>query len=103
LLKSRKRFDRERKIQAMKQVIDGEKTMGQIAKEFDVLPSVVSRWKSEYLSNPDSAFPGGVVKKIEQLEYSMLVKQLHDVTQERDILRKAIVLLYKREGPTGDI
>ena len=103
MLKRRRRFDRELKIQAIKQVIDGERTMGQIANDFGVLPSVVSRWKSEYLEKPSSAFPGGGKVKIDSDAYFRLDKQLREITNERDTLRKAIALLYKREGLKGDI
>jgi transposase-like protein len=103
LLKRRKLFDREHKIQAIKQVINGEKTMGQIAHEFGVLPSVVSRWRSEYLKKSDSAFSGGGITKIDPDEHFLLIKLLGEVAKERDILRKAIALLYKREGLKDDI
>ena len=99
----RKLFDRENKIQAIKQVLDGEKTMGQVAQEFGVLPSVVSRWRSEYLKKSGSAFSGGGVTKIDPDEHFLLIKLLGEVTKERDILRKAIALLYKRDGLRGDV
>ena len=99
----RKYFDRETKIKAVNQVISGEKTMGQIAREFDIVPSVVSRWRSEYLNKSNSAFPGGSRKDTDTIEVQKLVKQLREITKERDILRKVIALLYKRECLKDDI
>jgi transposase len=53
------------------------------------------RWKREYLEDIEEAFPGKGRMKPEEEEMRKLKKTLADVTEERDILKKALAIFSK--------
>ena len=67
-----------------------------ISNEYDLNPSMVSRWCREY-----NAKSGDLSKKQvlspEQLELRALRKELKDVKIERDILKKAVSIFSKSD------
>ena len=67
-----------------------------LAKEYDLNPSMISRWCREYKTKS-----GDLSKKNElssdQLEIRALRKELKDIKQERDILKKAVSIFSKSD------
>ncbi|KGE12465.1 transposase-like protein [Sphingobacterium deserti] len=71
-----------------------------LAKEFDIQPSLLYRWRKEYLSKAGSSFPGNgkvILTEAEQ-EVARLKKELRETQMERDILKKAVSIFSKNEG-----
>ena len=64
----------------------------EIAKELDVRPALIYRWRKEFSTNPSLAFSGNGIKQLteEQKELARLKRELADVKMERDILKKAV-------------
>jgi len=56
---------------------------------------VIHRWKREYLGDTEDAFPGKGYMKPEAEELQKLKKTLANVTEERDILKKALAIFSK--------
>ena len=100
----RRKFDREFKINLMNQIMSGEKSITELAAELNLNKSMISRWKGEFCSDPEHAFPG-VGRPINQevVRSLSLQEQLNKVTAERDILMMAIALIFKREFKSEDI
>ena len=89
-MKKRGRYAKEFKVEAVRLLNIGDKPASELARELGVKRSLLYRWKDQLKENGESAFSGSGRSKIDQLsEVSRLKKELKDVTEERDILKKA--------------
>lgn len=72
----------------------------EIAKELDIRPELIYRWRREYLDHQEDSFPGrGNLKQTDQeAEILRLKKALKDAQEERDILKKAVGIFSKSDG-----
>jgi transposase len=52
-------------------------------------------WVNQYKEDPENAFPGNGKLKPEDEELRQLKRQLRDVTEERDILKKAVSIFSR--------
>lgn len=89
-------FDKDFKVNAVKLVLDGSSSMTKIAKELGISPNTLTNWKKDYLKDKDNSFPGKGYQKPDDAEQTKLRRQLARVTQERDILKKAIAVFTKQ-------
>ena len=76
-------------------VTDGERKVSEVARDLDIHPNVIHRWKREYLGDTEDAFPGKGRMKPEEEEMRKLKRSLADVTEERDILKKALAIFSR--------
>jgi len=91
----RRKFDTQFKMEAVRLVLNG-KSIKQVASDLGIGASVLARWRREYLVDTQHAFPGKGHLKPEDEEMRQLKKQLRDVTEERDILKKAMAIFSKQ-------
>ena len=54
----RRRFDREFKVAAVRMVREGGHSLSQVARDLDLRPDLLRRWKKEFESDAAMAFPG---------------------------------------------
>lgn len=80
-MEKRRHFTPEEKTKIVLEVLREEKTLNEIAAEYEIHPNQLSRWKAEFLSNAARAFN----KETDEVEK---VKQLHE--KEKDELLKQI-------------
>ena len=67
-----------------------------LSKEYDLNPSMISRWLREYKANSgDLSKPKELTSQ--ELELRALRKELKDVKIERDILKKAVSIFSKSD------
>ena len=93
---TRRVFTRDFKIEAVEFLLNSSKPATEIARDLGIRPELLYRWKSEYLDNRSASFPGaGHLKDREEERFRQLERKLHDVTQERDILKKALAIFSK--------
>ena len=64
-LNRRRRYDKEFKDQAVRLVLEGDKTSQQLAKELGIHCSVLTRWKREQLEQLDENNPERSASKLE--------------------------------------
>ena len=93
--RERRTFDKEFKKEVARLVTEGGRQVSEVARDLDVHPNVIHRWKQEYLEGIEDAFPGKGRMKPEEEEMRKLKKTLVDVTEERDILKKALAIFSK--------
>ncbi|WP_028611652.1 transposase [Paenibacillus harenae] len=93
----RKKFDKAYKEQVVLRIIAGESTVTDAAKELDVHFTTVRDWVKFYKRDGDSAFPGSGHLKAEDDEIRKLRKQLADLKEENDILKKAAAYFAKNQ------
>lgn len=71
-----------------------------LAKELDIKPSLLYRWRKEYSSKSENSFLGNgkvILTEAEQ-EVARLKKELRETQMERDILKKAVSIFSKSDG-----
>jgi transposase len=91
----RKKFDRAFKEQVVLRIMAGESTIADAAKELNVHYTTVRDWVRYYKRDGESAFPGSGYVKPEDEEVRKLRKQLADLREENDILKKAAAYFAK--------
>jgi transposase len=91
------RHSREFKIEAIRLMSLGDKPISQIAMELGVKRTLLYRWRDQAKEKGESAFHGNVGRPgNDQLsEVDRLRKELKEVTEERDILKKAAAYFAK--------
>ena len=94
--RSYRTFDKDFKINAVKLVLEGSRSMTKIANEIGISPNTLTNWKKEFLKDKENSFPGKGYQKPDDAELTRLRRQLARVTQERDILKKAIAVFTKQ-------
>lgn len=93
--RERRTFDKEFKKEVTHLVAEGGRNVSEVARDLDIHPNVIHRWKREYLGDIEDAFPGKGRMKPEEEEMRKLKKTLVDVMEERDILKKTLAIFSK--------
>lgn len=93
--KTRKRYTREFKVEAVKQVLQGDRPMTEIADSLGINRSVLGNWKKKFVEEGRVAFPGNGRQAPEQEEISRLRRELKNAKQDLAILKKAAVYFAK--------
>jgi len=91
----RRKYDREFKVEAVKLVIGGGRAVAEVARNLGIHENLLYKWREKYTEDIAHAFPGkGRLKPAEE-EVRRMRRELADVTQERDILKKALAIFSK--------
>ena len=91
----RKKYPREFKLEAVKQLQSGEHSVTELGRRLSVSPQELIRWRKQVEAKQDDAFPGHGRQRGEAGEIAHLRRELARVTEERDILKKAAVYFAK--------
>jgi transposase len=92
----RRQYDKQFKMDAVELTLKGDKTTKEVADNLGVNPYVLYRWRSKYLAKKESAFPGtGNPKDSEAEKLRKLERELKIVTEEREILKKALAVFSR--------
>jgi transposase len=91
----RRKYDREFKVEAVKLVTGGGRGVAEVARNLGIHENLLYKWREKYIEDIEHAFPGkGRLKPAEE-EVRRMKRELADVTQERDILKKALAIFSK--------
>ena len=97
--KRRKSYSREFKRAAVKQVLEGERGLAEIADSLGITRGMLHGWKNSFLKDGSVAFPGNGVpappQTSEQEEILRLRRELADAQQDIAILKKAAAYFAK--------
>lgn len=89
-MNKRKSHSKDFKLEALRLLETGDYTTSQLAIKLDIRRTQLYQWKSDFKQHGDSAFGGSGRKPLDQYnEMDRLRKELAEVKQERDILKKA--------------
>ena len=91
---ARRVYSRELKIAAMRE-IDSGRTLAEVARQLELSPHLLDRWRSEWRAKGELAFPGvgrrsaapafSEIQRIAELE-----RKIGQLTMENDFLKKAL-------------
>ena len=93
----RRKFDKAFKEQAVLRVLSGETTVSKMVQELDVHYSTVRDWVRYYKKDGSNTFPGSGNLKPEDDEIRRLRRELADLKEENEILKKAATYFAKNQ------
>ena len=89
-MKKRKSYSSGFKTKVVLEVLQERETVQQIGRKYDLHPSQLSTWKSQFLSNADVVFERGTSKTEDDKEKDALFKKVGQLQLEVDFLKKVL-------------
>src|SRR4029450_10206814 len=86
----RRTFSPQFKKDAVRLVVEEGKSVTEVATHLGITRSLLQRWREQLSTAPSEAFPGKGRLRPQAQRIRELEQKLRDVTQERDILKKAL-------------
>lgn len=93
--RTRKKYERQFKIDAVSMVVNGERTVASVARDLGLDPNVLHRWKRELSSEKSEAFPGKGRLGPQEEELRRLRRELAQAKEDSEILKKALAFFSK--------
>ena len=94
--KKRKTFDRQFKIDAVSLVVNGGRTVAEVARDLGIDANTLYRWKREFTKEDEDAFPGKGRLSPQEEELRRLRRELAEAKEDSEILKKALAFFSKR-------
>ena len=85
----RKSYSRQFKIDAVKLVTEQGHKIPETARNLDIHPNILRKWKNQLTGDSDQAFPGKGHMTTENEELNRLRKENKRLRMEHEILKKA--------------
>jgi len=95
-MEGRRKYDREFKIEAVRLVTEDGRRATEVARNLGIHVNLIYLWKKQLAEDPKEAFPGLGRLKASEAELRTLQRELSDVKEERDILKKALAIFSKK-------
>jgi len=93
----RRQHTKEFKKESVAYLLKSGATGKAVAQKLGISAELLNRWKRDYLKNGEAAFPGtGQISDTDKARMRELEKQLKEVQEERDILKKALAIFSKK-------
>ena len=89
-MKKRKSYSASLKMKVVLEVLQERETVQEIARKYELHPSQISAWKSQFLSKADVVFERGSSKPEEDREKDALFKKVGQLQLEVDLLKKVL-------------
>jgi transposase len=90
--KEKRRYTREFKLEAVRLYKANEKSMREIEQELGITPYLLSKWVQQFREQEVAVFPGKGKLPEKDAELQRLRREVEILRQERDILKKAVVI-----------
>lgn len=94
-MKNQRQYDREFKLNAVKLYLESGKSLIKLASDLGIPIATLGAWVKQFKEHGLESFPGSGVLKPGDEELYRLRKELADVKQERDILKKVVAIFSK--------
>lgn len=92
-VKRRRKYSKEFREDVLNMLKTGDKNVPELSRELGIAEQVIYRWNKKHNENSEASEKLSVQEK----ELRELRSKLSDVTEERDILKKA-VSIFSRQG-----
>jgi transposase len=90
--RARRTFTAEFKREAVRLVTEERHQLSEVARDLELDPKMLRRWRDELVQDGSCAFPGKGHQKPEQEELQRLHREIERLRQEREILKKALTI-----------
>lgn len=91
----RRRYTREFKIEAVRQVVEGGRVLAEVSRDLGISENMLQRWKKQFRAEGVDAFPGNGKVPIRDEEIRRLKRELEQARQENAFLKKAAAYFAK--------
>ena len=99
MAEKRRQFTREFKLEAVRLISSGERKLEELARDLGVRPDILRGWRKQAEGRAglkkDDVFPGNGKLTSKDEELRALRRELEEVKQERDFLKKAAAYFAK--------
>jgi transposase len=95
MVKKRRKYTREFKLEAVRLSEEREEPVAEIARQLGIGPNLLYRWRERFLEYGNEAFPGHGKLRTSDDEVRRLRRENMRLREERDILKKAIAFFAK--------
>ena len=92
-----KRYDPAYKLEVCKTIDSGVATVSEMSKEIDISENTLYTWMKRYRANRDKPFVGSGHILPENEEMVRLRKEVRDLKEENEILKKAAAYFAKHQ------
>lgn len=93
--KAPRTFTAEFKREAVRLAQTSGKPIAQIARELGISDTSIHEWRKQLAAQGDEAFPGSGHQTAQEEELRRLKRELEVTRQERDILKKALIVFSR--------
>lgn len=94
--RERKTYDKQFKLDAVRLVTEGGRSVREVAREIGVDANTLYHWKRELVKEGEDAFPGKGHLTEQEEEIRRLRKRLAEAEEDREILKKALGFFSRR-------
>jgi transposase len=94
--RKRRSFTAEFKAEVVRKVLSSGKTAGQVARELDLTETAVRHWVKQAQADSGKG-PPGVMTTAEKEELAQLRKEVRELREDREILKKAAAFFAKHQ------
>jgi transposase len=99
--KEQRSFTNEFKLEAVRLVQSSSKSITQVARDLGIADSTLHHWCKLHAEHGEQAFPGSGHQTPQEEELRRLRRELEVVKQERDILKRGMLMLGTSTNETG--
>ena len=90
--KEKRTYTREFKLEAVRLYESSDRSMREIEQELGITPYLLAKWVQQFRHGEAEAFPGKGKLPEGQEELQRLRREVEILRQERDFLKKAVVI-----------
>jgi transposase len=90
--RTRRTFTPEYKLEAVEMLSSGGRSLSSVARDLDLDPKLLRRWREELKQEGAGAFPGKGYLRPEEAELKRLHGEIERLREEREILKKALAI-----------
>lgn len=98
--RSRRTYSAEFKREAVRLVAQEGQSLSAVARDLELDPKMLRRWRKELEQEGAGAFPGKGHQRPELEEINQLRREVERLRMEREILKKALTIFSAVEGPS---
>ena len=95
-MERKRKYDRDFKIEAVRLATEGNRKITEVARDLGINPNLIHNWKKQLADDPRHSFPGHGRLKPDEEKLRKLQRELEDIKEERDILKKALAIFSKK-------
>ena len=95
MAEQRRKLPREFKLEAVRRVVDGRETAAEVARSLDLQPTMLYGWVRQFKAESTDAFRGNGNVTSQDEEVRKLRREVAQLREERDILKKATAFFAK--------